>query len=139
MVVDNIGIHYVSFLHTMRYSLFESILSLLLIAVILCATTAGLCHEAHAAEEVLCKQCPAVDKTSRISMLDGQSRSCPDAGHTDHEHGGSACYCPCHLPVSSTKIQLLYSPDITSHLTQITVLPPQDIFLSLFVPPDSSA
>jgi len=122
----------------MTRSPFHKLLSFVLIALILCATSTGLCHEVHTAEAALCKHCSPQDGASYAASQDGQCPSCPDADHAD-EHCSAACYCSCHLPVIATGIEFAYSPVITDHLTQHAFAPPQDIFLSLFVPPDSLA
>jgi hypothetical protein len=124
---------------TMRRSLFSTMLSLLIISIILCATTVGYCHEAHAAEDILCQQCLQGGGAFFVSSGDGQADSSQDAGHCGHDDCASACYCSCHLPLAVARIELDYSPIITAHLTQQTFTPPQEIFLSLFVPPDSLA
>jgi len=123
----------------MTRSPFHKFLSFVLIALILCATTTGLCHEVHAAEAALCKHCSHHDGPSAVAAEDGQSTSSPGAGHAESDHCTSSCYCSYHLPVIATGIEFAYSPVITDHLTQQTFNPPQDIFLSLFVPPDSPA
>jgi hypothetical protein len=122
----------------MRYSFLHKLLSVLLIAIILSATTAGLCHEAHAAGDALCRHHSQQSGTASIAAQDGHCPSCPDADHSAGQCE-STCYCSCHLPVVSTGIDFSYSIIIIDHLSQQTFSPPQDIFLSLFVPPDIPA
>ena len=118
--------------------LFQTLL-LVMIGQVLSSTMVGLCHAAHAAEEVLCKQCPPGAETSSVTSLDEHDHSCPDADHEGPDHCASTCYCSCHLPVTTAGLQLRYAPVITVLLLQETFTPPQDIFLSLFVPPDNLA
>lgn len=123
----------------MSRSPFHKILSVLLIVIILCASTAGLCHETHAAGDLLCQQCDSQVGSSFVKAVDAGHHSCPDADHSESDHCATACYCSCHLPVAATGIEFAYSLVITDHFMQQIFNPPQEIFLSLFVPPDNPA
>lgn len=123
----------------MRYLPFNKTLSLLLIAIILCATTTTLCHEVRATEDVLCKHCLKQNITAAAFSADNHCHSCPDADQSETDHCASACYCSCHLPVTASGIRLRYSPLITADPEQENFTSPRDIYLSIFVPPDSLA
>lgn len=123
----------------MRTGIFPNIISLFLIAVVLCTTAVGACKEAHASGDFLCKGHGEHNGAASVAMPAGQCDSCPDADHSEPDHCTTACYCPCHLPVISTEILLRYAPETTSSHRRVSCTPPQDIFLSLFVPPDNLA
>jgi hypothetical protein len=123
----------------MRNGILAQIAALLLVVTILGATAVGFCNDVHASEVALCSQCGQQSGVSVVASLDGHCHSCPDAEDSGPDHGTTSCYCSCHLPAPLPRIQIRYSPEIIVHCNRYTPTPPQDIFLSLFVPPDSLA
>jgi hypothetical protein len=66
---------------------------------------------------------------------------CPgssDGQHPDHDGCTQCVNCACHAPLTMHPFQLVYNPVIADLPTTVplTILP--EVFLSLFVPPDSS-
>ena len=123
----------------MSHLVLHKFLSVVLIAIILCASMVDLCHDAHVTEKSLCKSSCQQNGISSVASPDGQCPSGSDADHAGSDNCAATCYCSCHLPVIATGIKLVYAPVITVILTQQTFSSPQDIFLSLFVPPDNLA
>jgi hypothetical protein len=121
----------------MTFSLVHKSLSIVLIAIILCATTAGICHEALAATMDPCTHCIHETGSMPADPQDGEHPSCPDSDHEGTDHCAASCYCSCHIPVISAATELAYSPVVTDHIPQQSFTPPKEIFLSLFVPPDN--
>lgn len=72
-----------------------------------------------------------------------QDSDCPCApsstdSHDDHLCTGD-CGCPCQAPLTSAMIIVSYSPhSVTLHHAEVTRHTPE-VYLSLFVPPDSTA
>lgn len=62
----------------------------------------------------------------------------PDEQHGDHDGCVQCVNCACHAPLTSQPILLVYNPVIATlrALTPLAILP--EVFLSLFVPPDST-
>jgi len=64
----------------------------------------------------------------------------PAPSHTPFDHFCTGdCSCPCQAPLSSSTLTFIHSPSFTYlYPTEITRHIPE-VFLSLFVPPDSAA
>ena len=71
---------------------------------------------------------------------DGTCPSVPSQSHPSNNHVCvDDCGCPCHAPLLSSPITLTYSHSFTYlHYTEQTRHIPE-VYLSLFVPPDSAA
>lgn len=63
----------------------------------------------------------------------------PSPSHSDDDHFCTGdCGCPCQAPLSSAVIVVSYSPQSASlHYAEVTRHTPE-VYLSLFVPPDSA-
>jgi hypothetical protein len=112
------------------------IISLLLIALILCGSAVSLCHDLHLSEKAICTHAPQdlVKKSTSEPCP-----SCPDADHSETHHCTSVCDCCSHLQVNTTALQLFYAPIVSNLSHQEILKSPRDIYLSIFVPPDSLA
>jgi hypothetical protein len=88
-------------------------------------------------------ECHAAGSNSPVAYSDVSTpHDCPcfphDEQHTDHDGCTQCVNCACHAPLTMHPFQLVYRPVIAvlQTLVPLTILP--EVFLSLFVPPDSA-
>jgi len=125
----------------MKNAAFHKIISFCMIMVIIAAATAGFWQDAGADELALAKSLKSSHTVFHaIPFLKSNAKS-PDNQNTgDNDMCGSCRYCACHAPLLHQPIQLACVPQY--NLLQPTGEPfeaPPEVYLSIFIPPQSLA
>ena len=121
----------------MRKFIHLKFISLLLVVVMLTIAINGVLETAHALQ----RHATAVsDHVSSSEIL--ESHQCPCAPlepHNDFDGCDTCVNCSCHAPLTIQQLMLSYNPlESDMHKsTSFNFLP--EVYLSLFVPPDSAA
>ena len=120
----------------MRIPLPLKFISRLILVVLLTAIINGVCGNAHAMESHASAPCTPAQYSDVTSPH--ECPCSPDEQHSDDDGCNRCVNCACHAPLIMNRFQLVYTPVIANlHIvTPLTVLP--EVFLSLFVPPDSA-
>jgi hypothetical protein len=120
----------------MRKHLPLNIISRLILLVLLTAIINGVCGNTHAMDSHASGPC---SPTNYSDVTSPHECPCsPDGQHSDDDGCSRCVNCACHAPLIMNRFQLVYTPVIADLqiITPLTVLP--EVFLSLFVPPDSA-
>lgn len=119
----------------MRIPIYLKFISRLILLVLLTATINGVCGNAHAMDSHASGPC--VQNNSNVTSPH-ECPCSPDEQQSDDDGCNRCVNCACHAPLIMNRFQLVYTPVIADlHIiTPLTVLP--EVFLSLFVPPDSA-
>jgi hypothetical protein len=111
----------------------KKLTSLLLVVIILVASTLCLCRETHATGQ------PETAAVSCDADADPSCPACPDKGGSDADHDAASCFCPCHLPLIVQPVRICPAP-LMSRLfffEPLTVFP--EVYLPKFIPPQITA
>lgn len=107
-------------------------IALVLLLVMLSITLGGVvCLGAHP------HAAPTADVVA--THADGDAPCCPDSGDSDGDHCQSCLSCPCQAPLTGNELRIGYSPSIRTLSFSDYLVPPPDVYLSKFVPPQNLA
>lgn len=116
----------------------KKLTSLLLVVIILAATTLCLCRETHATgqPESAAASCAAAADHCPVCPA---CPACPDKGGSDADHDAASCFCPCHLPLIVQPVRICPAPLISRlfFFEPLTVFP--EVYLPKFIPPQITA
>ena len=119
----------------MAHSLPHKFVSLLLLAVVIAASVAGLCRETHAAEQCWGGHGDRETAASSLAVQADQCPSCPADEQSHHNDCDSSCYCSCHLPLTIHFAGHNYAPPVSRLVSYDAFFRFPEVFLSKFVPP----
>ena len=111
--------------------------SLIVVVVMLTVTINGVHESAHARQTHATVAC---DRAAHTELSASQHCPCtPPGQHEGHDGCDTCVNCTCHAPFAMQPFQLSYNPVIVDlHISvPLNFLP--EVYLSLFVPPDSAA
>lgn len=119
----------------MKIHLTLKFISRLILLVLLTAILNGAHGTAHAMENHTNTTC--IQAVYSAASTPHDCPCSPDEQHDDHDGCNKCASCACHAPLTMQLFQLVYTPIIAGlqTFTPLTVFP--EVFLSLFVPPDS--
>jgi len=113
------------------------ITSFLLMVMVFAVSVFGQCEETHAVDK-------SWDNHSQRSCPDMMAAadhcpSCPGEGDAHDGNCASACYCACHLPITSHTLQIGHAPAIDELSVFEAFSAPPEVYLTKFIPPQNLA
>ena len=121
----------------MRKFIHLKFFSLIVVVVMLTVTINGVHESAHARQDHVTAAC---DRAAHTELSASQHCPCaPLEQHNDYDGCDTCVNCVCHAPLTMQPFLLSYNPVILDlHISApLNFLP--EVYLSLFVPPDSAA
>ncbi|GFE59395.1 hypothetical protein [Geobacter sp. AOG1] len=121
----------------MAHSLLHKFVTLLLLAVVIAASVAGLCRETHATER--CWGHDAGKSSCSLVGADDHCPSCPAGENSGHSDCDSSCYCSCNLPLTSSFGFSVHAPHVSSLVPLDSFFRFPEVYLPKFIPPQLHA
>jgi len=121
----------------MRKFIHLKFFSLIVVVVMLTVTINGVHARDHAGQTHETAVCDRAAHTEIPASQDGPCA--PPGQHEEHDGCDTCVNCTCHAPLAMQPFQLSYNPVILDLYISAPLNFLPEVYLSLFVPPDSAA